>query len=150
MNWERVCGSAVDRLPGFPGRGGGERERRGGREREAVSSREEEERDCQEEVERKRLYQEERYLFIQVRLRRASKRPKTLGHVLVAAGHSALLLLFLFLPAITLHLPWEDLECSGRKSEDWKLYSTLNKWGWLAYDGDTKGQTQKAEVWGYR
>lgn len=74
-------------------RGGGgrrERERRGGREREAVSSREEEERDCQEEVERERLYQEERYLFIQVRLRRASKRPKTLGHVLVAAGHSAL------------------------------------------------------------
>lgn len=107
-------------------------------------------------MERERLCQEERYLFIQVRLRRASKRPKTLGHVLVAAGHSAVLLMVFFffnffsLPVITLHLPWEDLECSGRKSEDWKPYCTLNKWGWLAYDGETKGQTQKAEVWGYR
>lgn len=98
-------------------------------------------------MERERLCQEERYLFIQVRLRRASKRPKTLGHVLVAAGHSVVLLMvcffflnFFFLPAITLHLPWED----------WKPYCTLNKWGWLAYNGETKGQTQKAEVWGSR
>lgn len=98
-------------------RGGEKRERkeREEGEREAVSSREEEERDCQEEVERERLYQEERYLFIQVRLRRASKRPKTLGHVLVAAGHSSLFPIFCFCFCFSScnNLPWEGSQKTG-------------------------------------
>lgn len=140
-------------LAWFSGGGGGEEREKGEEgERETVSSREEEERDCQEEVERERETISGGEIFIHSsKIEEGIKETKNPGSCVGGCRTlCSLLLLFLFLPVITRHLPWEDLECSGRKSEDWKLYSTLNKWGWLAYDGDTKGQTQKAEVWGYR
>lgn len=139
-------------LAWFSGGGGEKRERKERRERERLSVVGRRRRETVRRRWRERDYIRRREIFIHSsKIEEGIKETKNPGSCVGGCRTlCSLLLLFLFLPAITLHLPWEDLECSGRKSEAWKPYSTLNKWGWLAYDGDTKGQTQKAEVWGYR